>query len=442
MTSNEPGAASLWKHGAFMRLWAAQSLSAFGNRITRTAIPVIAISTLAVSPSQAALLSALAFAPAIVAGLLGGGLVERSRKVRLMLAMDLLRFILVVAIPLAFLAGWGSFWLLAVISMAASAASSLFQNADASVLPRLVSQPQLVEANSKLQMTESLAELAGPGVAGVLIDMLTAPVAIVVDAVTFLWSALWLRGVSRRAPEADAAEDAEPSATSAPGSIRDDIAVGWQAVMHHASLRAILFATMMFHLSGGFFFGLYMLFALRELHLSASLLGIIISMGGVSALGGALMAKTVSRWLGFGPAIVATFAMGMAGNALLLPAALWPQAGAPLLFAQQLLSDGAYMAHIILAMSLRQSLLAKDRFARANGMFQAVGGVAMTVTTLASGLVAEWLGVRTGVMVGAGLALAAILPLLSPALLAMREAPAAEDRETGPHTLAASPPEA
>jgi MFS family permease len=193
--------------------------------------------------------------------------------------------------------------------------------------------------------------------------------------------------------------------------------------MQRAPLRALLFATMAFYVSAGFFFGLYMLFALRDLGLSASLVGVIISMGGVSALGGALLARTLSRWLGFGPAIVVTFAGGMVGSALLLPAAFFPQYGAPLLFVQQLLSDGAFMAHMILATSLRQKLLPESEIARANGLFQAIGGFGMLVTTLAAGLIAEAVGVRTGVMIGGATALLAILPLLSPALLSIRDEP-------------------
>ncbi|MBI1359126.1 MAG: MFS transporter [Alphaproteobacteria bacterium] len=418
--------ATLWRHPAFMRLWAAQGLSAFGNRITRTALPIIAISVLAVSPAEAALLSALGFAPVVVAGLAGGGLVERARKVRLMVMMDLLRFALVMAIPIAFALGVRSFWLLVLVSMAVSAASTLFQNADTSILPTLVSKSQLVEANSKLQTTESIAELAGPGAAGILVDVLTAPVAIIVDAVTFLWSAAWLAAMRFHAGEADAPGVPVAHGQSALAALREDVVVGFRAVMQRPALRALLFATVAFYVSAGFFFGLYMLFALRTLGLSASLVGVIVSMGGVSALGGAILARRVSRWLGFGPAIIVTFAIGMAGSALLLPAAIWPGAGAPLLFIQQLLSDGAFMAHMILASSLRQALLPPNEIARANGLFQAIGGIGMTVTTLLSGVIAEAVGVPAAVMIGAGCALLAMIPLISPTLLRMKDEPGGE----------------
>ncbi len=412
-----------------MRLWAAQSLSAFGNRITRTALPIIAISVLAVSPTEAAMLSALGFAPVVVAGLIGGGYVERARKVRLMVIMDLVRFALVMAIPIAFALGVKSFWLLVLISMAVSATSALFQNADTAILPRLVGKADIIDANAKLQTTESIAELAGPGIAGILVDLLTAPIAVIVDAITFLWSAFWLSGVGRRAPEANAAGEPAAAEKSALTTLREDIVVGFRAVMAQPALRALLYATVAFYVSAGFFFGLYMLFALRTLGLSASLVGIIISMGGVSGLAGALLARRLSNWLGFGPAIVATFACGMFGSALLLPAAIWPKAGAPLLFVQQLTSDGFFMAHMILATSLRQKLLPSTQIARANGLFQAIGGLGLTVTTLLAGAIAEVIGVGYAVMLGAVCALLAMFPLLSPALLGIKEEPEGASEE-------------
>jgi hypothetical protein len=136
----------LWRHADFNRLWAAQILSAFGSRITRTAIPIIAVGALAVTPWQAALLSALTYAPYVLAGLLGGGFVERANKTRLMVALDLIRFAIVIATPIAWYFNLLNFPLLCVLASLAGAASALFQNADVAILPRLVGKDHLVEA--------------------------------------------------------------------------------------------------------------------------------------------------------------------------------------------------------------------------------------------------------------------------------------------------------
>src|ERR1700755_2636365 len=103
------------------------------------------------------------------------------------------------------------------------------------------------------------------------------------------------------------------------------------------------------------------------------------------------------------------------------PAAIWPKYGAPLMFAQQLLSDGFFMAHMILATSLRQKLLAENEIARANGLFQAIGGIGLTVTPLLAGFIAEVIGVGYAVMLGAVFALLAMFPLMSPALLSVKD---------------------
>ena len=140
----------LWRNANFNRLWTAQILSAFGSRITRTAIPIIAVGALAVTPWEAALLSALSYAPYMLAGALGGGFVERANKTRLMVALDLLRFVIVIAAPLAWYFNLLNFWLLCGLAAATGAASALFQNADVAVLPRLVAKDQLVDANARL----------------------------------------------------------------------------------------------------------------------------------------------------------------------------------------------------------------------------------------------------------------------------------------------------
>src|SRR5262249_41653662 len=165
-------------HANFRNLWAAQSLSAFGGRITRTAMPMIAIITLNSPESLIGLLSAAGLIPVALAGLFGGGFVERSNKQRLMVTLDLLRAGLLLLIPIAAWFGTLQIWLLFVCAGVAGAATALFQNADVAFLPRVVGRDQLLEGNSKLQMTESIAEFAGPATGGVLIEFLTAPFAL------------------------------------------------------------------------------------------------------------------------------------------------------------------------------------------------------------------------------------------------------------------------
>jgi len=415
-------ASPLWRNANFNRLWAAQMLSAIGSRITRTALPIIAVSVLSVSAWEAALLAALTYAPYVLAGALGGGFVERGNKTRIMLAMDLFRFAVVIATPLAWCFNLLSFPLLCMLAALGGAASALFQNADVAILPRLVAKDHLVDANARLQATESLAELTGPGVAGLLVDILTAPVAMIVDAFTFIWSAFWLWRIPRGAGEAlpEALAEAVPHQTLMQ-RVRDDIVVGSLAVWRCRPMRAIITATFFWYVSAGFFFATFTLFMLRDLGMTPTLMGVIISVGGVSALAGSLAAQPLSRALGHGPAIVIGFGASVAGILMLIPAAAFREWAVLFMVFQQLLGDAGIMVFTILAVSLQQRLLPEDQLARANGFNQVVNGLAMTVSILLAGSVAETVGVSNTVMIGAGTSLFGVFPLLSPHLLGVRD---------------------
>lgn len=414
----------LWRHANFNRLWTAQILSAFGSRITRTAIPIIAVAALTVTPWQAAVLSALTYAPYVLAGALGGGYVERANKTRLMVAMDLCRFAVVIATPIAWYFNLLSFPILCLLSALAGAASALFQNADVAILPRLVGKDHLVEANSRLQATESLAELTGPGIAGVLIDLLTAPVAMIVDAFSFIWSAFWLWRIPKSDSQPVETEKVEPAAQPPLlKTLRDDIVIGFKAIATRPAMRAVVTASAFYYVCGGFFFATFMLFMLRELGLSPSVIGVIISVGGASALLGSLSARRLAKAVGYGPAIVLSFAISCLGVLMLIPAAAFKAWAIPFLVAQQFFGDFGIMIFMVLVVSLQQKLLPEDELARANGFNQVINGGGMTVSILIAGWIAETIGVSNTVMLGAGICAIGILPLLTPHLLGIRKEP-------------------
>ncbi len=418
----------LWRHADFNRLWAAQILSAFGSRVTRTAIPIIAVSVLMVTPWEAAVLSALSYAPYVLAGLLGGGFVERANKTRLMVAMDLVRFGLVIAVPLAWYFDLLSFPLLCLLAAGVGGASALFQNADVAILPRLVGKDHLVEANSRLQATESIAELTGPGAAGILIDLLTAPIAMVVDALTFIWSAFWLWRIPKQ--QGQATEEAKAEAVAQPSvwaTLKADIVVGFFAIWRCRPMRAIITGNFFWYISAGFFFATLMVFLLRDLHMAPSVIGVMISVGGFSALLGSLCARPLAKAIGYGPAIIAGFCFSVVGLLMLIPAAAFKEWALLFLVAQQFFGDFGIMIYTILAVSLQQKLLPEDELARANGFNQVVNGVGMTLAILIAGWVAETIGVSNTVMLGAGIAVLGIAPLLTPHLLSIREEPAGQD---------------
>jgi|SRR5215208_581217 len=398
----------LWRHRDFLRLWAAQVGSAFGSRITRTALPIIAILTIGATPTQVAVLSALGVAPGVVVGLVVGGRVDRVAKRPLLVGADLVRALLILTIPVAARLGALSVAQLYVIAAAVGAATTLFQIADASYLPVLVGPERLVEGNARLAATESVAEAAGPGIAGVLVELLTAPVAMLLDALSYLWSAALLGRI--RAPERPAGIETDET------SMLADIAAGVRACVADPLVRPMLLADAVAYLFGGFFLALYMLLALETLGLSPAVVGLIISVGGVGAFAGAFIARPLGRVAGAGRAIVISLAVGQAAN-LLIALALGARGAAAvaLLVAQQLLGDAMLGAYGIHAISLRQRVLPPAVLGRANATFHVVTGLALPAGALLAGPLASAVGVTRAVWVAAwGGMLAVPVLLLSP----------------------------
>ncbi len=417
--------AGLWGHPDFLRLWAAQSVSAFGSRITRTALPAIAIETLSASDGAAAFLGVLSIAPAIAVGLVASRFIDRAEKRRLLIGCDLARFAIVVAIPLAWGLGVLALWQVYLAAILAGAATALFQIADNTWLPALVGRERIVEGNSKLATTESLAEIGGPAAAGVLIQFLTAPIAMLVDAATYLWSAAFLARI--RATDGAAADAGEASGRASEGL---------RAVWASPLLRPFFLSEAIGMTGWGFFAALYMLFALRVLDLDVATTGLVIAMGGVGALAGVFVRERLTRVLGAGPAALVFIVLNM-GAALLLPLA-WavPAMAVAALAAHQVIGDAFGLAFSVQATSIRQTAMPEAVLGRANAAFQTMNGVALVAGSLAATALAEAAGVLPAVVAGVALQLAAIAPIaLSPELLRLRRI---EDAATSPATPAIS----
>jgi predicted MFS family arabinose efflux permease len=214
-------------------------------------------------------------------------------------------------------------------------------------------------------------------------------------------------------------------------TLKADIAIGFLAIWRCPPMRAIISATCIWYISAGFFFATFMLFMMRELGMPPSLIGIIISVGGLSALAGSVLARPMTRWLGYGPAIVVSFVVSVGGTLMLVPAAMFREWAVLFMVMQQLLGDMGLMVFTVLAVSLQQRLLPEDQLARANGFNQVVNGAAMTISILLAGWVAETHGVTTTVVIGAGIGVLAILPLLTRHLLVLKERPQRAGLATG-----------
>lgn len=399
----------LWRHGDFLRLWGAQIASAFGSRITRTALPIIAILSIEATPTEVAVLSALGVAPGVLVGLLVGGHIDRTAKRPLLIGADLVRSALILTIPATAWLGALSMLQLYVVAAAVGAATTLFRIADNSFLPALVGKDMLVDGNAKLEATDAIAEAAGPGLAGVLVQVLTAPVAVIVDALSYLWSALLLSRI-QGSEEPAAAADAD-------ASVFGDVLIGFRACLAQPLIGPTLLADAITYLFGGFFLTLYMIVALETLGLPPATVGLIISVGGVGAFVGALFARPLGRLVGAGPAMVVSVGAGQAAN-LLIPLAL--DAGRlaiPLLVLQQFIGDALLAAYLIHSISVRQQVLPEAVLGRANATFHVITGLMLPAGALLAGPLASAIGMPSALWIGAcGGLLAAPVLMASPIL--------------------------
>ena len=403
MTSKSP----LWRHGDFLRLWAAQTVSDFGARITREGLPMMAVMALAATPSQLGLLYALSSGPALLVGLTAGDFVDHTARRPILIAADLARGVILIALPATAWLGWLAMWQVYVAAASVAAASVLFDIADHAYLPGLVGKPLITDANAKLSATESVAEMGGPALAGVLFQWLTAPIAVAVNAATYLLSALLLARI--RVPEPP------PAAGARRRGWADGVVTGAKTAWAEPRVRTLLIMTGTGGLFGGFFGALYIAFVLRGLGLGPILLGLGIAAGGVGALAGSVLAQPIARWVGVGPAICLAGALSALGTMIVLLAPANPVGGMTALVVSQFLGDAFGVVPLILATSLRQSVLPVNVLGRVGATFRALGGGAAVVGALIGGALAQSLGLRQTLLLAiGGLLLGPLIGALSP----------------------------
>jgi Na+/melibiose symporter-like transporter len=438
----------LWQHGDFLRLWSAQAISAFGSRITRTALPIIAVRTLGQPEAIIGVLAAMQLAPGVLLAMMAGGLVDRGRKRRILVASDLIRAALVASLTFAWAFGALSMLQVVLVGAGVGAATALFQITDVAYLPSLIGRRQLVEGNAKLETTEAVAEITGPASAGVLIAALGAPLAVAIDAASYLWSAFMLgriRAVDDAHTRRDELPASEPPASELPASelpVRtgEDFRIGLRAVFGHPLVRPIVLTLMVWSIAGGFFNALYTLFCLRELGLSEATFGIIIAMGGVGALAGAILARGLARVLGVGRTLLVASAVSVICT-LFIPLSASGTSRAMtigLLIAHQLLSDGFAVAFVILAVTLRQTVLPRSLLGRANAAIHVCTSGVLPITAILAGTLASLVGIRTAVWIGLLIGLSA--PIFLWPLRRLQTMPGGEVAASGPGKSQAGTP--
>src|SRR2546421_5024423 len=280
----------LWRHPDFLKLWAGETVSQFGTQVTFLAVPTVAILVLHAGPFQVGLLSALGFLAFPVLGLVAGVYADRLRRRPIMIVCDLGRMLALGSIPVAFLVNALTLEQLYIVALLTGVFTVFFDVSYQSYLPALVDRPNLIEGNTKLEITRSTAQVAGPAVAGLLIQLIGGAKAVAVDALSFLLSALALASIKKPEPEP------RPSTASGTAGFIPEMREGIDVVFRSPILWRIAGCTATSNLGSNMIFGaVFLVFAYRQLHLSAGVVGVLFAISSVGALARAFLARWVAR---------------------------------------------------------------------------------------------------------------------------------------------------
>ncbi|MEO8524819.1 MAG: MFS transporter [Caldimonas sp.] len=400
----------------FHRVLAAEGISNFGSMLSRLALPWLATLALDATPLQMALLLVADVAAGAAGSLLLGALVDRSSKHAVMIATDLGR-----AGVLALLAALAScsllsIWLLAVAAALSGLLTVAFELARSAWVAQSVEADRLPARNAQLSAVGSVSETSAFALGGWLYQLLGAVLALAVDAASYLMSAACLWGLRKSRDESPGVGQSDgPRATNGregplPSRVVDELRSGLAVIRATPQLRALALLEVLLALGGSVAATSYMIFVARDLGFGTGALGMIFAMGGVGSIAGAALAPALARRIGSGNAMTAGLVLLTLGALCIPLAAGATLAGAALLIAHQVIGDGGATIFQVHDRTLRQTAVAPDLRARADGGLRTLGQLSTLAGALGGGWLATVLGARfaLGVVV-AMFALAALV---------------------------------
>ncbi len=396
-----PAGIAFWRYGVwqsadYSRLWSAAVVSAFGSAITRLAVPLLAATTLHATPAQMGLLVAAESLPILLLGLLAGTWLDRRTKRPVMIVTDLGRGVLLLAIPAAWATGVLRIELLIAIAFLVGCLSVFFDIASQSLLPMILRDERLAEGNARLFTGWSIAEIAGPGVAGWLVQAITAPFAILVDAVSYIASAVLLLGMRPNEQQSMHGDH-----TAQPHFLRE-LLDGLHLVVRDPVLRATALATGLWNLFDGARWAVLILFMTRTLGLDPTFIGVVFMASSVGYLIGSLLPQRVARRLGLGHAILLGIVLAIPSELLTALASGPPLQAAVMAVAGFFLTGAAIPVYDVNQFSLRQAVIPLHMQGRGNATMRTIIRGSVPLGAVVGGLLAERIGLR-GVMVFAAL---------------------------------------
>ncbi|HEX6685594.1 MAG TPA: MFS transporter [Candidatus Limnocylindrales bacterium] len=400
----------------YRALFACTTVGQLGRQVSELALPLIAVLALSASEFEVGLLAAMTTMAFLVIGLPAGAWVDRLRRRNVLIVADLARAALLVTVPLAWWMDALTMWQLYAVALLMGVFSVFFDVAYQSYLPHLVGREHLVEGNAKLESVRAVSHIGGPALGGQLIQALTAPIAVLADAVALAASVLFLVGI--RKPE--------PKPVRRPDShLLREIGEGMRFVTGQPLLRRIVMCTGWHGLCFSTFWAMALVFLARDLGVSPGVIGLLLSASGVGALVGAFVARRFAAWVGQGPAIWMSVAFS-APFSLLLPLAqpgwrLW------LAGAGQFVIGAGVVVYNVSQVSFRQAITPDHLLGRMNATIRFFVWGTIPIGGILGGVLGELVGARTTIWIGSIAGCLAFVPVFLSPLRSMRSLPTGEN---------------
>ena len=398
---------SLLRHADFLKLWTAETISQFGTQVSLLAIPLVAVTLLEATPFEVAMLGTIEFLPFILFSLPAGAWVDRLRRRPILIIGDVGRALMLLSIPIAYALDVLTIWQLYVVGFVAGTLTVFFDVAYMSYLPSLVDRDQLIEGNSKMEVTRTLAQTAGPALSGGLIGVLTAPIAILVDSISYGISAFFVFLIRRTEPTPDRHVDEHGQARE---GLRKEVANGLRYVFGNEYLRGIAAATGTSNLFNNIAFATYIVYAVRVLGLSPAEIGIVFGIGNLGALFGAITGNRWSQRFGLGRTIIGS--MFLSGPSVLLVAMAPKDSPIPFLIAAGLLAGFSGVVYNINQVSFRQAITPPTMQGRMNATMRFIVWGTIPIGSILGGIIATSVSLNAALWIGAAGSFLAVIPLL------------------------------
>jgi MFS family permease len=395
---------ALWNHRDFLNVWKAETVSVFGSQFYLLAMPLAAVIVLDATASQMGLLFAFEMLPFLLFGLLAGVLADRMERKSIMIVCDFGRAIALAAIPVSWYLGILSWPMMYGVAFIAGVFTAFFDISYQAYLPVLVKKSELLDANSKLETSRASSQVAGPSIAGLVVDAIGAPLAMAGNSISFIGSAVFLLRVKKKEIVQRA---------NARKSVLSEIKEGIEIVFSNRILRGIAGCTATGNLFFGMSFALMMLFMESMLELSAGWIGAIFAVGALGAVAGAVVSGRVVSFLGLGRTIVLSALLGAIPTILMVLA--YPHNALLVLMPIMFASAATSVLYNVNQVSLRQAIIPTDLQGKMNATMRFLVWGVYPIGGLLGGMLGEALGIRTTILIsGIGSVAAVAWVALSP----------------------------